>query len=279
MTEINFAKDYTVLMSLYYKEKPDYFKESVESMLIQTLKPEQIVIVKDGPLTNELESLVEQYKIKNEQLFTIIALEENVGLGKALDFGLEACRNELVARMDTDDISLPERCEKQVHEFNKNPSLSIVGTMIDEFYDEPTNIVSSRNVPTEHEEIVKFMRRRSPFNHPAVMFKKSEVIRCGGYGAFRRKQDLDLFSRMLNNDCIAANIDESLLLFRSNEDNFKRRRSWSYCKSYIDVQYAVWKRGHCSLIDFLYVIIGQMVIFISPMWFMKWLSNKLLRKK
>ncbi len=275
--DFKIEKNYSVLMSLYYKENPIYLIESIESMLKQTLPAEQIVIVKDGPLTKELDSIIENYKNKNNKLFTILILEENIGLGKALDKGLLLCRNELVARMDTDDISLPERCEKQVKEFIKNPKLSIVGSNIDEFYDNPDNVISSRNVPSSHENIIKFIRRRSPFNHPAVMFKKSEVIRCGGYGKFRRKQDLDLFSRMLNNECLAKNINESLVLFRSNEDSFARRRSWSYCKSYIDVQMEIWKRGHCSFGDLLYVIVGQTALFISPLWLMKWLSRTFLR--
>src|SRR5690625_5107940 len=150
---------YSVLMSIYSKEEPKFFKESIESMLAQTLLPEQIVIVKDGPLTRELDLIIDEYTSRKEGLFTIVPLTKNIGLGKALDKGLEACENELIARMDTDDISLPERCEKQVQAFNKDSELSIVGAMIDEFYDEPSNIVSSRNVPTNHEEIVKFMRR------------------------------------------------------------------------------------------------------------------------
>lgn len=269
---------YSVLMSVYCKESPEYFETSLESMLKQTLLPDQIVIVKDGPLNEDLDSIIDRYVDKYPEIFTIVPLVKNVGLGRALDEGLKHCRNELVARMDTDDISLPERCELQVQAFKQNPNLSIIGTMIDEFYDYPTNIVSSRTVPTKHEDIVKFIRRRSPFNHPTVMFKKSEVLRCGGYGNLRRKQDLDLFSRMMNNGCIAANIDQSLVLFRSNEDNFKRRKSWSYCKSYIVAAYYIWKRGHCSFIDLVYVIIGQMVMFLSPMWVLKWLSNTFLRE-
>jgi len=271
------AIKYSVLMSIYHKEKPSFFDESIRSMLNQTLLPDQIVIVKDGPLTIELENIIEEYVTTKVDLFTIVSLENNIGLGRALDEGLKHCRNELVARMDTDDISLSKRCQRQVQAFIDDPDLSIIGTMIDEFYDEPNNIVSSRKVPIEHEEIVKFMRRRSPFNHPTVMFKKSEVIRCGGYGTFRRKQDLDLFSRMINNGCKTANINESLLLFRSNEDNFKRRKSWSYCKGYVNVQYEIWKRGHCSIADLVYVVVGQTVMYISPMWFLKWMSNSFLR--
>jgi hypothetical protein len=121
------------------------------------------------------------------------------------------------------------------------------------------------------------MKRRSPFNHPTVMYKKSEVIRCGGYGKMRRKQDLDLFSRMINNGCYAENIDKSLLLFRSNIDNLKRRKSWSYCKSYIYVQYKIWKRGHCSFNDLVYVIIGQFFLLFAPIGLVKKISKKYLR--
>jgi len=269
---------YSVLMSVYYKENPEFFDISIQSMLSQTLLPDQIVIVKDGMLTSDLNAVINKYVKEEPYLFTIVQLAENIGLGKALDEGLKHCRNELIARMDTDDISLPNRCREQIQMFLDDPELSLVGTMIDEFYDTPDNIVSSRIVPTDHPEIKRSIRRRSPFNHPTVMFKKSAVIDAGGYGNFRRKQDLDLFSRMVNSGCKTANINKSLLLFRSNEDSFKRRKSWSYCKSYIDVQYEIWKRGHCSFFDLVYVALGQIIIFISPLWLLKWLSNKFLRK-
>lgn len=271
-------KKYSVLMSVYHKEKPLFLKASLDSMIKQTLKPDEIVIVKDGKLTKDLDQVIDNYISEEPSLFNVVSLEKNIGLGRALDEGLKKCKNELVARMDTDDISLSERCEMQVELFMKNPQLSIVGTMINEFYNDPDNIVSSRVVPTKHEDIERFIKRRSPFNHPTVMYKKSDVMRCGGYGKLRRKQDLDLFSRMINNGCTGANIDKSLLLFRSNEDNFKRRKSWSYCKSYIDVEYAIWKRGHCTFKDLSVVTIGQMVMFLAPMWLLKRLSNKFLRE-
>lgn len=265
-------------MSVYKKEKPEYFVQSLESMINQTIKPDEIVLVKDGELTKALEDIIDQYKEKYHDTFNIVPLQVNVGLGRALDEGLQYCKNELVARMDTDDISLPERCELQLEHFNKNPELSIIGTMIDEFYDDPENIISSRVVPTTNDEIYKFMKRRSPFNHPTVMFKKSDVIQCGGYGKMRRKQDLDLFSRMVNNGCVASNIEQSLLLFRSNEDNFKRRKSWSYCKSYIDVQYEIWKRGHCGFSDLAFVATGQLLMFLAPIKLLKKISNRYLRE-
>ena len=265
-------------MTVYNKEKPEFLDASINSMINQTIKPDEIVIVKDGKLTEQLDKVIETYINKAPEIIKIISLESNVGLALALEEGLRKCKNELVARMDSDDSSLPERCELQLEEFRKNPQLSIVGTNIDEFYDNPTNIVSSRIVPSEHKEIVKFIKRRSPFNHPSVMYKKSEVKRCGGYGKLRRKQDFDLFSRMINNGCIACNIDKSLVLFRSNLDSFKRRKSWINCKSYIEVEFEIWKRGHCSFIDFAYVTVAQIIMTLAPISIVKWLSNKFLRE-
>lgn len=270
---------YSVLMSVYDKEKPEYLVQSIESMLNQTVQPEQFVIVEDGKLSNRLESIIKNYAVKFPDLFTVLPLKENVGLGRALDYGIKVCRNELIARMDSDDISLPERCEKELKLFKNDPKLTIVGTNIDEFWDDPNDIKCSRVVPSEPEEIRKRIGRIQPFNHPTVMYKKSAVIRCGGYGKMRRKQDRDLFSRMVNMGCKARNINESLLLFRSNADNYKRRKSWSYCKSTIDVTWAIYKRGHCSIGDMLYVAIGQMVLFLAPMPVMKFISDKVLRKK
>lgn len=270
---------YSVLMSIYHKEKPDFFIESIESMLRQTVKPDEIVIVKDGPLTPELDQVINKYTNQEPRLFTIVALEKNMGLGLALNEGLKKCRNELIARMDTDDISLENRCELQLKEFHSNSDLCIVGTWTNEFYDEPSNIITSRIVPEKHEDIMKFSRRRSPFNHPTVMYKRSSVLNCGGYQDVLRKEDIDLFIRMLHNGCFSMNIPKPLLLFRSNEDNYKRRKTWVNCKGYISVIYRFWKRGYSSTTDLIVVVIGQMVMFLSPVWLLRILSDKLLRKK
>lgn len=270
---------YSILMSIYHKDSPEELKQSIESMLAQTVMCEQFVLVEDGPIGKDLTDIVQTYFDKYNNLFTVVKLKENSGLGKALDAGLQECRNELVARMDADDISLPTRCEKLLKLYEKNPKLALAGTNIDEFYDNPQNIVSSRVVPSDYESICKFMKRRSPFNHPTVMFKKTEVIRCGGYGKMRRKQDLDLFARMINMGCFVLNIDESLLLFRSDEGNYKRRKSWEYCKSYIDVERENYKRGYCSLWDLTVVAVSQVVMHVAPMGVMKRLSDTFLRRK
>lgn len=270
--------DYSVLMSVYEKEDPNYFKKSIESIMDQTLTPEQIVIVKDGELTNELDAVIDHYKNSYQELFTVVELKNNVGLGLALNEGLKFCRNELVARMDTDDIAVKNRCELQVQEFERNEKLSILGSNIAEFYDNPDQIVSSRVVPSTHEDILKFSRRRNPFNHPTVMYKKSEVLKVGGYGDYRRNQDLDLFVRMLHNGCLSANLDQSLVLFRANKDNLKRRKSWEKCRSYIEMIYNFWKKGYSGFGDLIIVAVSQIVVFLAPISFLDWISSKFLRK-
>ena len=268
---------YSVLMSLYIKEKPEYLVCSIDSMINQTVKPDEIVIIKDGPLTTELEIVLQKYTDNYPELFNIISCSENKGLGLSLNLGLENCRNEIVARMDTDDISKPDRCEKQLSIFDADRELTIVGTMVDEFYDDPNEIISSRSVPTTHNEIYEFAKRRSAFNHPTVMYKKSKVLECGGYSNLKRNQDVDLFGRMLFKNYKASNINESLLLFRSNNALAKRRRSWENTKSYIGTIHKFWKMGYSNYADYMLVLIAQIVMFICPLIIQNWIYKKYLR--
>ena len=163
---------YSVLMSLYVKEKPEYLRLAIDSMLNQTVTPDEIVIVEDGPLNDSLYSVLDEYEGK----ITRVRNEKNIGLGLALNVGLKACRNELVARMDTDDISKPDRCEKQLKRFEEKPELAIVGAWVDEFTVSPDQVVSTRAVPTDSESIYNFAKKRSAFNHPAVMYRRSAVL-------------------------------------------------------------------------------------------------------
>ena len=265
-------------MSLYAKEKPEYLSLAINSMLFQTTKPDEIVIVKDGPLTKELEAILTKYIDENPKMFTIVSSRENIGLGLALNLGLEKCRNELVARMDTDDVSKPERCEKQLKAFEADPELSIVGSYVDEFYSLPDEVVSVRTVPEKHEDIYNFAKKRSAFNHPAVMYRKSKVLENGGYADLRRNQDVDLFGRMLFCGCKAANIGESLLWFRSNDALAKRRKSWENTKSYIDTIKRFWKMGYASFTDYAIVAIAQTIMFLMPIKLQHWVYKTFLRK-
>ena len=270
---------YSFLMSVYYKEKPQYLKLSIESMLSQTIKPDEIIIIEDGPLTEELNAVIDQYSSESPRLFHIIKLKTNGGLGRALNVGIKASRNELIARMDSDDISLPTRCEKQLKAFEKNSDVAIIGTQISEFIDNPQKPISSRIVPINDKEIKKFARRRSPFNHPTVMYRKSVLTKLKGYQTSGRKEDLDLFIRMLNKGYKAMNLNEALLLYRSNEDNLLRRKTWKNCSEYIQIMFGFYKKGYCGLNDMIYVTLGQIALFITPTKVTKILNDNLLRKK
>lgn len=269
---------YSVLMSLYIKEKPEYLRSAIQSMVDQTYAPDEIVIVKDGAITEELEAVLKDFSEKYPNLFHIVGYEKNRGLGLALNFGLEHCRNELVARMDTDDISKPERCAKQIKAFEADPELSIVGSFVDEFYSSPDKVVSVRAVPEKHADIYSFAKKRSAFNHPAVMYRKSKVLENGGYADLRRNQDVDLFGRMLFAGCKAENIGESLLYFRSNDDLAKRRKSWENTKSYIDTVKRFWKMGYASFGDYALIAVAQTGMFIMPVKLQHWIYKKFLRK-
>ncbi len=188
---------FSVLMSLYAKEHPEFLYRSLQSIWDkQTLKPAEIVLVKDGPLTPELERVISDFQTRTP--LKVVALSKNQGLGKALNAWLQACSYDLVARMDTDDISKPERFERQVSVFEKHPEFSLVGAWIEEFIDAKEHIVAVRKVPERHEEIYSFAKS----NHPVVMFRKTAVLRCGNYRHCISYEDYYLWVRMLANGCL-----------------------------------------------------------------------------
>lgn len=270
---------YSVLMAVYVKDSPDYLTTALDSMVSQTVGPDEIILVEDGPLTSELYSCIANFKAKHDGILKTVVLETNGGLGRALNAGLHQCRNELIARMDSDDISLSNRCEKQLQCFMKNNDLDILGTQIYEFVGMKDNIVRSRAVPCTREEIFRFARRRSPFNHPTVIYKKSVVLSHGGYHEYGRKEDLDLFLRMVFSGCNCQNLEDALLLYRTDEKNLKRRKTWKNCSEYISIMWAFFKSKKIGLSDISYVVVGQLAMFLCPSWVVQRLSNRYLRTR
>ena len=266
-------KKYSVLMSLYRKEKPEYLSLALDSMLNQTAAPDEIVLVEDGPLTDELYVVLDKYPMLHR-----IKNETNLGLGLALNVGLKECRNELVARMDTDDCSKPDRCEKQLARFEEKPYLAIVGSHIDEFVGDISNVVSQRIVPTSSEEIYNYAKKRSAFNHPSVMYSKTAVLENGGYADLKRNQDVDLFGRMQYAGYKAENIDEALLWFRSSDELAKRRKSWQNTWSYIATIRKFWKMGYSSFVDYAILGIAQTGMYLMPIQVQNYIYKKFLRK-
>ncbi|MCM1458709.1 MAG: glycosyltransferase [Bacteroides sp.] len=242
---------YSVLMSLYMKEKPEYLKESVLSMVVQTYKPDEIVIVKDGPLTTELETVLTEIDEEYPNLLHIVGYKTNRGLGFALNYGLKFCKNELVARMDTDDISMPDRCEKQIKYIKKHAKTDIVGGDIAEFIEDINSPIAKRLVPITNTKIKKYMKTRCPFNHVTVMFKKSAVIKAGGYRDCFWNEDYYLWIRMYECGCRFGNIGNILVNVRVGEDMYRRRGGWKYFKSEMMLQHYMLQRKIIDIGTFL----------------------------
>ena len=179
---------YSVLMSVYEKEQPLFFRESLQSILRQSMPPAQIVVVCDGRLTDELYEVLADVQVDNPALFTIVQLENRSGLGMALNQGMQHCRYEIIARMDSDDISLPDRMKWQIEAMEAHKADLISGSVA-EFETNPSIPGKIRKLPVTQEEILRFARRRNPFNHPCVMYKKSAVLAAGGYQPFEGFED------------------------------------------------------------------------------------------
>lgn len=268
---------YSVLMTVYNKDNPDYFRLALSSMTGQTLRPDEIVIVKDGPVPETIQSIIDMAEIEYPHLIVQVQLPQNVGLGLALNAGLKVCKNELVARMDADDISLPERCEKQIAEFITNPALDIIGSPVIEFDGTPQNSLGVRNVPLDNDSIYKFCRKRDPFNHPTVMYRKSKVAAAGYYSDLRKNQDTDLWIRMLAKDAECSNLAQPVLYFRFNENTYKKRKNWLNTKILIGIRWKAFCIGFCSFMDFLEVAVMQSIVFVMPIYLQRFVYRNLLR--
>lgn len=222
---------FSVLMSVYFREQAEFLDKALESVLInQTVKPAELILVADGLLTTELYETIDKYN----KLFLnlkLVQLPQNVGLGKALNEGLKHCTYDWVARMDSDDISLPYRFEKQIDCIKKNADIQVVGSWISEFVENPNDVVSVRKVPEKQHEIYRYSQGRNPMNHPVVFFKKHAVIQVGGYEHCPMFEDYWLWVRLLKKGFQFYNIQEELLLFRANNLMYERRGGLSYIKN------------------------------------------------
>ncbi len=212
-------------MSIYQKESSQNFDRAMQSIWSdQGIKPSEIVLVQDGPLPNALHSQLEQWKSDLGEVLNWIVLEENVGTGKAKNIGVRACSYELIAVMDTDDIALPDRFEKQLAVFEANQDIDVCGAWVSEFEEDEDAIVSHRRTPEYHDQIVAFAKSRSPVNHPTAMYKKSSVLSAGNYSKLRSSQDFNLFVRLIMDGAKLYNIQEPLVNMRMGNGQLETRR-------------------------------------------------------
>lgn len=224
---------FSVLMSIYKQEEPKYFNRAMQSIWNeQSVKPNEILLVQDGPLTAELYESIDEWKTKIGELFKIIPLEKNLGLGESLNVGIKHCSYELIARMDTDDISTPNRFEKQLKVFEEN-NIDVCSGFISEFEKNENDIISYRKVPQNHVDIVKYSKTRNPLNHVTVMMKKTVLEQAGGYKHMLWMEDYYLWVRMIINNAKLFNLQEQLVNVRTGNGMLDRRRGIVYIKAEI----------------------------------------------
>lgn len=262
---------FSVLMSLYDKEKPACLEECLESLSIQTLQADEIVLVYDGPVHKDLSDVV--YKWSLSLPIKIIALKKNVGLGQALNEGMKHCSYDYIMRMDTDDICLPNRFELQSSFMEMNPDIDIAGSCICEFIDNRSNIVSERKVPITNDDIKRFARLKNPFNHMTVIFKKSSVQSVGGYQHHYLMEDYNLWLRLLGNGFKAGNLDVSLVLVRVGLDMLVRRRGIKYVLSEYKLAQIKRETGFQNLFFSHYYFILRSIPRLLPLWALRKIYN------
>ncbi len=267
--------EFSILMSIYHKEKADYLDKAMVSIWYeQSVKPNEIILVEDGKLTEELYQSIEKWKKKCEGKLKIISLEKNLGLGDALNIGLEHCSYEMVARMDTDDISLFERFEKQLNIF-KQRDIDICSGWVGEFEKNENEIISYRKLPQLHSQILTFAKLRNPINHPAVMYRKSAVQKAGGYQKMMWFEDYYLWVRMLKNGAKFYNIQEPLVNMRAGYGQLQRRRGIKYAFSEYSFQKKLLKIKFINFGEFLRNILIRFISRIMPSHLLKKIYQKL----
>ena len=239
---------FSVLISIYKNENPEWFRTALDSVLNQTVMPDEIVLVKDGPLTLELDAVIEEYT-KRFSIFNIVVNETNLGLGLALQKGVLACKNEIIARMDTDDIIPEDRFEKQLVKIQEG--YDVVSCWSRLFLNDSHEIIAVKTRPEHHDDIVKLAHRRSPVCHAAAFMRKSAVLKAGNYQHRQYYEDYNLWVRMIQSGAKFYNVQEVLYDVRTTEEQLKRRGGFSYLRNELKYLKEFYDMGFYSLKDLL----------------------------
>jgi glycosyltransferase involved in cell wall biosynthesis len=268
----------SVLMSTYIKENPDWLDASLRSIYDdQTQKPDEIVLVLDGPLTPELQAVINRWKTALKDVLTIVANMRNQGLALSLNDGLKVAKGDIIVRMDSDDIAFPERIEKQVEFMELHKDIDVVGAWITEFIGTPDNVRSIRKVPETSDEIYEFGKCRNPLNHPSVAFRRERIVEHGGYTHFLLFEDYCLWAQLLTKGYRFYNIQESLLWFRTSADMFSRRGGWHYAFTELKFQRYLYGIGYITLPTLLRNSIVRFNGRIMPNWMRRFMYSHYVR--
>ena len=272
MSKIKFS----VLMSVYKNDKTEYVKTAINSVLNQTLKPDQYVIMIDGPIDDDLKNLLLKYKKKND-IIELHFREENKGLGITLNEGLNYCKYEYVARMDSDDEATQDRFEKQIYFLQLNPDIDVVGCNMYEYDDTMTEVLSRKIVPETIDEIRNYVKFRNPFNHPTVIFKKEKIIAAGSYENYLLFEDYYLWAKLIKNNCKMHNLQDYLYKFRGGSSLYYRRGGISYIRKMIYFEKGLLNLGIINKITYLKNIFKRSIGALIPNKIRGYLYKKILR--
>lgn len=270
--------NFSVCTSVYKNDNPEFVKIALDSITTeQTCKPLEVVLVVDGPVPDVLSDVIRSYE--KYEAFRIVWEPENKGLGNALRIGVECAKYPIIARMDSDDISAPDRFEKQLKYLVEHPDCNIVGGQMTEFIDNPDNVVGRRDVPLTNEDIYRYMKSRCGLNHVTVMFRKEAVLKAGNYQNWFWNEDYYLWVRMMLAGCKFANLPDILVNVRSGKDQYARRGGMKYFKSEEGIQRLMLKNRLVSLPRYLFNVSARLVVqVLMPNWLRGFIFQKLFRK-
>ena len=271
---------FSIITSVYKNDKPEFVRVALDSMLVcQSVKPDEVVLVQDGPVPDSLSSLLSEYENKYPLVMHVVRLEKNGGLGNALKLGVENAKYNIIARMDSDDISLPNRFEKQLTYMEAHSECDIVGGQITEFIDSPDNIVGKRVVPCMNDDIYKYMKSRCALNHPTVMFKKESVLKAGNYKDWFWNEDYYMWIRMMEQNCVFANLPDVLVNMRSGLDQYGRRGGKKYFDSEIGIKKLMLGKGMITRKEYIVNYIQRFIIqLMLPNSVRGWVFRTFARK-
>ena len=272
--------DFTVITSVYRNDKPEFVRTALDSMLIeQTINPTEVLLVRDGPVPSELENVLEEYEATYSKTIRIMRLKENGGLGNALRLGVENAKYDIIARMDSDDICMPNRFELQLGYIEKHPECDIVGGQMTEFIGNPTNIVGKRVVPERNNDIYEYMKSRCALNHVTVMFRKEAVLKVGNYQDWFWNEDYFLWVRMMMAKCVFANLPDVLVNVRSGEDQYARRGGMRYFKSEEGIQRLMLDNQLINRGGYFVNVTKRLIVqLLLPNWLRGWIFRTFARE-
>jgi glycosyltransferase involved in cell wall biosynthesis len=267
----------SVLMSVYAKENHNYFREALDSMLVkQTLKPDEFVLIVDGPVGSEIDLVIDEYEKLFPNILKVYRLKQNQGLGNALNIGMTKCSHQFVARADSDDINVPERLEIQINEFKRDNTIDIIGGNIDEFEKNYINPINKKIMPQSHREIVKMAKMRNPLNHMSVMFKKDVILTIGNYEDLPYLEDY-LWVRALKYGAKLKNINKILVHARIGNGMLVRRSNRQYILSWKKLNYFMKENKQINIFEYLRNIILVKIFIYTPVIIKKYIYKYILR--